>query len=214
MIGYVRVSREEQSEKMQVDALVAAGVEPDVIYVDKASGRTLNRRGVTAALKAAREGDVFVVWRLDRLSRSTKDMAGLIEQFRAQGISLYSITEGIDITTPGGKAMVLVQAVMAEYEVEVMSERTKAGQQAGRELGFHPGRPSKTNDEQKAEIVKLMANKPKKHTASAWRDMIAKRFKISAGSVVNIVKNARRSKTHARRESAVAKILKKGKADG
>jgi DNA invertase Pin-like site-specific DNA recombinase len=202
LIGYARVSREEQSEKMQVDALVEAGVPAKSIYKDSASGRTLNRRGVTAALKAAREGDMLVVWRLDRLTRSSRDMANLIDAFRERSVGLYSLTETIDITTPGGRLTAMLFALMAEYEVEVMSTRTKAGQQAGREIGFHPGRPSKTTWEQKLEIIALMKAKPKGTTYKDWRTVVAKRFDIGDVSVVNIVKNGRRGVTKQRREEA------------
>ena len=199
LVGYVRVSREEQSVRMQRDALIAAGVLEQHIYDDSKSGRTLRRLGYQTANKALNPGDALVVWKLDRLSRSTKDLAGIIEDFRERGVGLYSLTEGMDVTTPGGKAMALVSGVMAEYEVEVMSQRTKAGQAIGRELGFHPGRPSVTTKEQKAEIVKLMTHKPKNVTMTVWRKRIAKRFKIADGTVANIVKNARRDVTKQRR---------------
>lgn len=202
LIGYARVSREEQSEKLQVDALIERGVPKANIYVDSASGRTLKRRGVAAALKAAREGDTLVVWRLDRLTRSSRDMANLIDAFRGRGVHLYSLTETIDITTPGGRLTAMLFALMGEYEVEVMSTRPKAGQQAGREIGFYPGRPSKTTADQKAEIIDLMLSKPKGKSYREWRASIAKRYGISDMSVVNIVKNGRRAVTKQRREEA------------
>jgi DNA invertase Pin-like site-specific DNA recombinase len=199
LVGYVRVSREEQSSKMQREALIAIGVADENIYEDSKTGRNMRRPGVHAANKALNQGDALVVWKLDRLTRSTKDLAIMIEDFRERGVSLYSVTEGIDLTTPGGKAMALVSGVMAEYEVEVMSIRTKAGQAIGRDLGYNSGRPSKTTPEQKAEIVKLMANKPKNVTMRKWRAQLAKRFKIAESTVVNIVKNARRDVTKQRR---------------
>lgn len=199
LIGYARVSREEQNSKLQIDDLVAAGVPRDAIYVDNASGRTMKRRGITAALKAAREGDMLVVWKLDRLTRSVRDMTILIEQFREQGVHLYTCVERFDITTPWGKAMALQAMIWAELEVETMSLRTKAGQAAGVAIGYSPGRPSSTTPDEKAEIITLMANKPKKHTARAWRTIVAARFKISEATVVNIVKNGRRAVTKQRR---------------
>lgn len=199
LIGYARVSREEQNAKLQVDDLVAAGVPRANIYVDSASGRTMNRRGITAALKAAREGDMLVVWKLDRLTRSVEDMAILIRSFRERGVHLFTCVEMFDITTPWGKAMALSATIWAELEVETMSLRTKAGQAAGAAIGYVPGRPSSTTPDQKLEIIALMANKPKKYTARVWRGNVAARFDISEATVVNIVKNGRRAVTKERR---------------
>jgi DNA invertase Pin-like site-specific DNA recombinase len=199
LVGYVRVSREEQSVKVQREALIAAGVLEANIYEDSKSGRTMRRLGVQTANKALRDGDALVVWKLDRLTRSARDLATIIDDFRERNVALYSLTEGMDVTTPGGRAMAMVSGVMAEYEVEVMSLRTKAGQALGRELGYHPGRPSMTTPEQKAEIIKLIANKPKNITMRKWRERVAKRFKIADGTVANIVKNARRDLTKTRR---------------
>lgn len=203
LVGYARVSREEQSAEMQIDAMLAAGLSRDLIYVDSASGRTLKRKGFMAVMKALRNGDMLVVWRLDRLSRNVHDMTGLIREFREREIGLFSLTDGVDITTPGGRFMATIQAAGAEYEVEVMSERTKAGQEAGRQRGYFPGRPASLSIDDKAAAVAELHAKPKDTTHRVWRIKVAKRWKISPATLSNYDKNARRAVTKSRREEPV-----------
>lgn len=200
LVGYARVSREEQSTIMQLDAIAEAGVPRALIYSDEASGRTLKRLGFQSAWKALREGDTLVIWRLDRLSRSVEDMAALIRQLRERKIGLFSIMDGVDITTPGGRFMATIQSAAAEHEVEVMSERTKAGQAAGRARGFHPGRPKSLTPERRAAAVAELHRKPKSTTYVLWRKAVAKRHGISPATLSNYAKHARRDVTKARRE--------------
>ena len=199
LVGYARVSREEQSAEMQIDAMLAAGLVRENIHVDSASGRTLKRKGFMQAMKALREGDILVVWRLDRLSRNVHDMTGLIREFRERKIGLFSLTDGVDITTPGGRFMATIQAAGAEYEVEVMSERTKAGQEAGRQRGYFPGRPSSLSAEDKAAALKELHAKPKGTTYRVWRIKVAKKWKVSPATLSNYDKIARRAVTKTRR---------------
>lgn len=144
MIGYARVSTEEQNLDLQRDALKEAGCES--VFVDKVSGASIKRPGLARALRSAAAGDVLVVWKLDRLGRSLFDLVNFIEDLRARDIGLKVLTgQGamMDTTRPEGRLIFGVFAALAEYERELISERTKAGIRAARRRGVHMGRPAK-----------------------------------------------------------------------
>lgn len=141
-IGYARVSTIDQSLDMQIDALKEAGCER--IYTEKASGAKDDREELQRALDTLRPGDVFVVYKLDRLARSTKKLIEVYERLNALNVELVSIHDGIDTTTPTGRAMFKMIGVIAELEREMIVERTKAGLEAARARGRMGGRP-KTN---------------------------------------------------------------------
>lgn len=125
-IGYIRVSDHEQTESLQIDALTAAGC--DVIYGDHGgSGAIRNRKGLTEVLAELKEGDTLVVWKLDRLGRSTVHFLLLLDELRSRGVDFQAITQGIDTTTAMGRMVYGQLAVFAEFEREQTSERTKAG---------------------------------------------------------------------------------------
>jgi len=127
LVGYMRVSTDEQEFDLQRSALIKYGVEPDIIFHDKMSGKTMNRAGLKRAIKVCWPGDTLVVWKLDRLGRS---LVGVIEQIEAlhkAGVNIVSITENIDYDSPMGRAMMGVTLVFAQMERELISERTKAG---------------------------------------------------------------------------------------
>lgn len=139
-IGYVRVSDADQSENLQVDALKQAGC--DIIYGDHGvSGAIKNRRSLERLMRDLGPGDVLVVWKLDRLSRSTLHLLQLMEDFRQNGIDLIVLTQGIDTTTATGRMIFGHLAVFAEFEREQIRERTKAGMAAAKARGVHIGRP-------------------------------------------------------------------------
>lgn len=200
LVGYARVSREEQSTEMQIDRMLEMGIARADIHVDSASGRTLNRKGFITAMKHLREGDTLVIWRLDRLSRNVHDMTGLIKEFRERGIALYSITDRVDITSPAGRLVASMMGAVAEYEVEVMSERTKAGQQAGRDRGYEPGRPSLLTEEEQIAAVKELHDKPKAMLSRDWREVVAAKYGIGKATLGNYDKKHRRALTKSRRE--------------
>lgn len=146
-IGYVRVSDKDQTEALQVDALKAAGC--DLIYGDHGvSGAISKRRGLDEVLSALEDGDTLVVWKLDRLGRSTIHLLQLLSDLRDRGVDFQAITQGIDTTTAVGRMLYGQLAVFAEYERTLISERTKAGMAAAKARGVHVGRPrlSKTMD--------------------------------------------------------------------
>jgi DNA invertase Pin-like site-specific DNA recombinase len=144
LIGYARVSTDDQNLALQLDALRAAGCE--VIHEDKASGVLTGRKGLAEALKGCAAGDVLVVWKLDRLARSLHDLVVIAAGLKGRDVGLKILTgEGaaVDTTRPQGRMVFGILAVMAEFEREMISERTVAGMQAAKRRGRHIGRPPK-----------------------------------------------------------------------
>ncbi|WP_460429067.1 recombinase family protein [Azotobacter armeniacus] len=148
LIGYMRVSKADgsQSTDLQRDALIAAGVMAAHLYEDMASGRKDDRPGLVACLKALREGDILVVWKLDRLGRNLRHLINTIHDLTARGIGLKVLTghgAAIDTTTAAGKLVFGIFAALAEFERELISERTVAGLASARARGRKGGRPFK-----------------------------------------------------------------------
>lgn len=146
MIGYMRVSKADGSQTldMQRDALIVAGVSADAIYEDMASGKLDDRPGLAACMKALRKGDVLVIWKLDRLGRSLRHLVEMVHTLDARGIGLKVLTGApIDTTTAGGKLVFGIFAALAEFERELISERTKAGLASARARGRQGGRKPK-----------------------------------------------------------------------
>jgi len=139
LIGYARVSTAEQNLEMQVEALKRAGVHPDALHVEKVSGAAAHRPVLEWALDELREGDTFVVWKLDRMARSLTDLLNKMEQLRQAGASFRSLTEQIDTTTPGGRLIFHVMGAIAEFERDLIRERTRAGVRAAIERGVRFG---------------------------------------------------------------------------
>ena len=139
-IGYGRVSTTDQSLDLQVDALQGAGC--DRIFTEKVSGNGKKRQPeLEKVLDMLREGDVLVIYKLDRLGRSTGKLIKLVEDFKERGIGLISLTDSLDTTTAMGKAMFGIMACLAQMESDLLSERTQAGLQAARRRGRVGGRP-------------------------------------------------------------------------
>src|SRR5215203_1747156 len=138
-IGYARVSTEEQTLNLQRDALTAAGCHRT--YTDTASGAKAERPGLTEALDHCRPGDTLVVWRLDRLGRSLRHLIETVTALEARGVGFKSLTESIDTTSPGGKLIFHIFGALAEFERDLIRERTRAGLTAARARGRRGGRP-------------------------------------------------------------------------
>ena len=139
--GYARVSTKDQNIGMQVEALTAAGVDPANIYTDEGvSGKRANRPGLDAMLSKLRKGDEVVVWRLDRLGRSMIHVAQLGAQFAEDGIGFKSISDGVDTSTSTGRLLFNLLTSIAEYEREMIVERTTAGLATARAQGKTGGR--------------------------------------------------------------------------
>ena len=143
-IGYARVSTGEQILDLQKDALTAAGCE--AIHTDIMSGTKESRPGLDEALSYIRKGDTLVVWRLDRLGRSLKHLIETVTELQGRGVGFKSLTEQIDTTTSGGKLIFHVFGALAEFERDLIQERTHAGLRAARARGRLGGRPKKLAD--------------------------------------------------------------------
>src|SRR5215210_1190310 len=139
LVGYSRVSTQDQRPELQLDALKAAGCER--VYTEKASGAQRDRPELKAALDFVREGDTLVVWKLDRLARSVRQLIETVEGLERRKVGLRSLTEAIDTTTSGGRLVFHVFAALAEFERSVIRERTAAGLEAARARGRKGGRP-------------------------------------------------------------------------
>jgi DNA invertase Pin-like site-specific DNA recombinase len=139
LVGYARVSTQDQNPALQLDALKAVGCEK--VFVEKASGAQRDRPELLAALDYLRAGDSLVVWKLDRLARSLKQLIETVELLESRSIGLRSLTEAIDTMTAGGKLVFHVFGALAEFERSIIRERTKAGLDAARAQGKKGGRP-------------------------------------------------------------------------
>jgi len=138
-IGYARVSTEDQHFHLQIDALKKAGCEK--IFTDEMSGAKSERPGLREALSFVRQGDTLVVWRLDRLGRSLKDLIDRVEELKGRQVQFRSLNENIDTSSSGGKFMFHIFSALAEFERDLIRERTMAGLIAARARGRLGGRP-------------------------------------------------------------------------
>ena len=179
LIGYARVSTNEQDTTAQAFALKAAGCER--IFREKATGGRWNRPELQRLLDHLRKGDVLVVWKLDRLSRSLRDVLMIMEQLAEAKAGFRSLTEAMDTTTPAGRMMMQMVGAFAEFERAMLKERTKAGLDAAREEGRVGGRRPKLTPQQQREIRK-MVSKGTKTAADA-----ARLFKVHPATVSRLL---------------------------
>lgn len=156
LIGYVRVSTQDQNLDLQREALVKAGCQK--IFEDKVSGSRAERPGLNNALELLREGDTLVVWKLDRLGRSVKHLVDLVGALAKQGVQFKSLTDAIDTGTPSGRFFFHVMASLAQMERELTVERTRAGLEVARRLGRTGGRRRRMTDSKIESAKKLLAN--------------------------------------------------------
>ncbi|GHO71328.1 resolvase [Ktedonobacter sp. SOSP1-52] len=156
-IGYIRVSKQEQNEALQRDALKEAGCEK--YFSDKMTGSTFERKGLEDTLAFIRPGDTLVVWKLDRLGRSLQDLIATLNGLQGHGVDFISLTENIDTTTPGGKLIFHLMGALAEFERDLIRERTNAGLAVARARGRVGGRPRKlTSNGKIALALRLFAD--------------------------------------------------------
>jgi len=175
LVGYARVSTQDQNPALQLDALKAAGCEK--LFVEKASGAQRDRPELLAALDYLRAGDSLVVWKLDRLARSLKQLIETVELLDSRSIGLRSLTEAIDTTTAGGKLVFHVFGALAEFERSIIRERTKAGLEAARARGKKGGRPP-------ALVAKdLAAAKAMLSDPEITMEEVAKRLKVAPSTL-------------------------------
>ena len=156
LIGYARVSTQDQNFELQIDALNKAGCSK--IFDDKISGNRAERPGLTKALEQLRAGDTLVVWKLDRLGRSVKNLVDLVAALHIQGVHLHSLTDSINTGTPSGCFFFHVMASLAEMERELTVERTRTGLEVARKLGRIGGRKRQMTDSKIDSAKKLLSN--------------------------------------------------------
>jgi DNA invertase Pin-like site-specific DNA recombinase len=166
LIGYMRVSTGEQSLDLQRDALARTGCER--IYDDVCSGRAIDRPGLSKALDAAREGDALVVWKLDRIGRSLPHVVGLVGDLQKRGVGLKVLTGDVDTTTATGRLVFGIFATLAEFERDLIHERTMAGLAAARARGRAGGRPRVMTKPKLKAAMTMMADRD-----NAARDIAA-----------------------------------------
>lgn len=158
-VGYARVSTKDQVLDGQMDALLAVGCER--IFTDKLSGVREDRKGLIELISFIRKGDTLVIWRLDRLGRGIKHLISIVELLRDKGIGLKSLTEEIDTTTPGGELVFHVFASIAQFERDIIKERTRVGLAAAKARGRMGGRKLKLNREKIEHAVELYCSNSK-----------------------------------------------------
>src|ERR687895_1181929 len=179
-IGYARVSTQDQTLALQKDALEKIGC--NKIFTDTASGTKAERKGLEEALYYVREGDTLVVWRLDRLGRSLKHLIETISQLDTRKIGFKSLTENIDTTTSGGKLIFHIFGALAEFERNLIRERTNAGLQAARARGRLGGRPKALTGKKTAMAQALYNDK------NNTIDEICKTLNISRATLYRYIK--------------------------
>ena len=156
LIGYARVSTQDQNLDLQQEALTQAGCQK--LFEDKMSGTRSDRPGLAKALEMLREDDTLVVWKLDRLGRSVKQLVDLVGELHQQGVQFKSVTDAIDTGTPSGRFFFHVMASLAEMERELTVERTRAGLEVARQLGRRGGRKRIMTDSKIESAKKLLAS--------------------------------------------------------
>jgi DNA invertase Pin-like site-specific DNA recombinase len=188
LIGYARVSKiDQQDTRAQVKALKDAGCKR--IFEENASGGRWDRPELHKALEHLRGGDVLVIWKLDRLSRSLKDMLLILEKITEAGTGFRSLTEHIDTTTPAGRMMLQMLGAFAEFERSMVRERTRLGLQAARERGRIGGRRPKLKQNQREEVIHLVTSGTKSAAEAA------RLFDVHRSSVSRLLAIARQKTT-------------------
>jgi DNA invertase Pin-like site-specific DNA recombinase len=152
-VGYIRTSKKDQNPELQRRDLLTAGCEK--VFEEQISSRKADRPELRAALEYVREDDALVVWKLDRFGRSLKELIELVGGLRERGVEFVSLRESIDTTTPGGKLVFHVFGAVAEFERDLILERTMAGLEAAKARGRHGGRP-RALDEGKAKLARRL----------------------------------------------------------
>jgi DNA invertase Pin-like site-specific DNA recombinase len=182
-IGYARVSTQEQDLALQLDALTKEGCEK--VFQEKASGAQRDRPELKAALSYMRKGDTLVVWKLDRLARSMKQLIETIESFQDEGIGLKSLQDPIDTSSPSGKLIFHIFAALAEFERGVIRERTTAGLRAARARGRVGGRPRSLSAKE------LQAAKAMLKDSDITVAAVAKRLNVASSTLYRHIPHAR-----------------------
>jgi len=182
-IGYARVSTRDQTPALQIDALQAAGCEK--LFEETASGAQRDRPQLAAALDYMREGDTLVVWKLDRLARSTKQLIETVEAMQRRGVGFKCLTQDLDTTIAGGRLIFTIFSAIAEFEREIIRERTRAGLDAARARGRKGGRPPALSAKDLAAARALLAD------ASISVSDVARRLNVAVSTLYRHLPAAR-----------------------
>ncbi len=177
MIGYARVSTDDQILTLQIDALLRAGIDRQRIYQEQVSGISTKRPQLAEALKALRPGDLLVCWRLDRLGRSVPELIRIMDDLQKRGIGFRSLSESIDTTTAAGKMVFHMLAAFAEFERNLISERTKAGMKAARARGHRGGRKTKMTPALTKAAIAMLGD------PRVTMDEVAKALKVGRSTI-------------------------------
>lgn len=181
MWGYARVSTGDQDAGLQIDALTRAGVQPEHVVVEHVSGSKPARPALDALLERLQAGDELVVWKLDRLGRSLSHLVALVDEFGRRGVEFRSLTDHIDTTTPSGKLVFHLIASVAEFERDLIVERTRAGLAQAKREGKQLGRRSPVTDQQLALIQQM-------HDAGHTQKTIALTTGLSRAAVGRVLR--------------------------
>lgn len=195
MYGYARVSTADQNPQLQFDALLDAGVKRDDIYTDYVSGAKERRPSLDDLLAVAGSGDTIVVWKLDRLGRSTSHLIDLVQKLNGDDVEFKSLRESIDTTTPGGRLIFRTFASLAEFERDLIIERTQAGLAAARASGKQLGRKASIRPGTAAHIRELSQQ------GLSQRE-IADRVNVSASAVGRLLRGEIQSLRVRKRDKA------------
>ena len=188
LVGYARVSTDEQKLDVQLNSLTAHGIDPEWIFVEKMSGKSMKRPQLEATLKIMRPGNILVVWKLDRLGRSILGVLNTLEALEKRGIGFRSITESFDTSTPVVRAMLAMAATFAQLERDMISERTKAGVHRAMANGVKFGRRRAMTPARIERYKRLIRESPNMTKKQIVRELQAPEFNpptISHGSFYN-----------------------------
>jgi DNA invertase Pin-like site-specific DNA recombinase len=184
-IGYARVSTDDQNLDLQRDALQQAGCER--VFEDTASGAKAERIGLVALMEILRAGDTVVIWRMDRLGRSLKDLIALVERLETVGVGLRSLQEKIDTTSSGGRLVFHLFGALAEFERNLIRERTQAGLTAARARGRHGGRKKRLDPAKQKMALRLYHER--QHTV----EEICRMMGVGRSTLYNYLNEAERN---------------------
>ena len=177
LVGYARVSTADQSAQMQIEALLKYGCLKENIYSENMSGAKKNRPALAKAMRALREGDTLVVWKLDRIARSIRNLLDILEELEEKGVAFRSITDNIETETPGGKLLIHIMGSIAEFERNIGVQRSKAGIKSAQERGVKFGAKHKLKPESMPTVWKLI------HEQGKTRAFVAKKYKVSVQTI-------------------------------
>lgn len=185
-VGYIRVSKQEQNEALQRDALKEAGCEK--YFSDKITGSKFERKGLEELLEFVRAGDTVIVWKLDRLGRSLKNLIETLNILKDRDVDFISLTEKIDTTMPGGKLIFHLMGALAEFERDLIRERTNAGLAAARARGRVGGRPKRLATNGKVALARHLFADPNQSIPE-----ICSTLEISRSTLYRYVREAKKT---------------------